>query len=200
MNYKYYDLLSCLTVGVIVFYAAWRLLFPDLEINEWVVVPGGYVVGYLLNALSSLIETPLYKSICGKPSDKLLTPVPGQKWTGTKKVKFYFADKAVELLKKDTQDDDATTDKMFGYAMRMTNSANDTRVPDFNGHYALSRVILTTVILAVIIIEIRYYNVWYSWLISIPVLILAWIRFKERGYYYAREVLNEYLKLKENTK
>jgi hypothetical protein len=25
-------------------------------------------------------------------------------------------------------------------------------------------------------------------------LIISWNRFKERGYYYAREVLNEYLK------
>ena len=37
---------------------------------------------------------------------------------------------------------------------------------------------------------------WYSWPISIGVLLLAWNRFRECGYYYAREVLNEYLKLK----
>lgn len=194
MSFKYYDLLSNLTVGIVVFYAIWKLFLPDLEISEWVVIPAGYVVGYFINAMSSFIEPALYKTICGKPSDRLLTPVPGKKWTGIKIVKFYFAEQAIEALKKDTGDDDATTDKMFGYAMRMVNSNKDCRVPDFNGHYALSRVIFTTVIIAVITVEIKYACVWYSWPISLAVLFFAWNRFRERGYYYAREVLNEYLK------
>ena len=196
MNFKYYDLLSNLTVGIVVFYVIWKLLFPNWEINEWVVIPAGYVVGYFLNAISSWIEPLLFKTICGKPSDKLLTPVPGQKWTGIKKVKFYFANEAVKALREDTKDDEADTKKMFSYAMRMVNANKDCRVPDFNGHYALSRVVLTTVIIAVVIAEIWYYSVWYSWPISIGVLLLAWNRFRECGYYYAREVLNEYLKLK----
>lgn len=163
--------------------------------SEWVVIPAGYVVGYFLNAFSSLIEEPfLFRIICGKPSDKLLTPVPGQKWTGIKKVRFYFPEQAIVALKKDTRDDEATPDKMFGYAMRMVNADQDCRVPDFNGHYAFSRVILTTLFVAIVIAEIEFYDVWYSWLISITILLLARNRYKERGYYYAREVLNEYLK------
>lgn len=194
MSFKYYDLLSNLTLGIVVFYSIWKFFLPDLEISEWVVIPAGYVVGYFINAISSFMEPALNITICGKPSDRLLTPVPGKKWTGIKKVKFYFAEQAVEALKKDTGDDDATPDKMFGYAMRMVNSNKDCRVPDFNGHYALSRVIFTTVIIAVIIIKIQYACVWYSWPIAIVVLFFAWNRFRERGYYYAREVLNEYLK------
>ncbi len=197
MSFKYYDLLSNLTVGIVVFYALWKLFLQDLEVSEWAVIPAGYVVGYFLNAISSLIEPVLYNTICGKPSDKLLTPVPGQKWTGIKKVKFYFAEQAVEALKKDTGDDEATTDKMFSYAMRLVNANKDSRVPDFNGHYALSRVIYTTVIIVTIVVEIKFWCVWYSWLVLITLLLLAWNRFKERGYYYAREVLNEYLKLKQ---
>ena len=194
MNFKYYDLLSNLTVGMVAFYAIWKYFFPGFEMTEWVVIPAGYVVGYFLNALSSFIEPFLYTIICGKPSDKLLTPIPGQKWTGTKKVKFYFPEKAVELLKKDTEDNDATPDKMFGYAMRMVNANKDSRVPDFNGHYALSRVIFTTLFISFVFIEIEFYYVWYSWLLSVAILLLARNRYKERGYYYAREVLNEYLK------
>ena len=87
---------------------------------------------------------------------------------------------------------------MFGYAMRMVNANKDCRVPDFNGHYALSRVILTTMFMAFVFVEIKFYNVWYSWLISIAILLLARNRYKERGYYYAREVLNEYLKSRKN--
>ena len=194
MSFKYYDLLSNLTIGIVVFYAIWKLFLPDLEISEWVVIPAGYVVGYFLNAISSFMEPALNKTICGMPSDKLLTPVSGRKWTGIKKVKFYFANEAVKALREDTKDDEADTRKMFGYAMRMVNSNKDCRVPDFNGHYALSRVIFTTVIIAVVIAEIKYCCVWYSWPISIGMLLLAWNRYRERGYYYAREVLNEYLK------
>ena len=196
MSFKYYDLLSNLTVGIVVFYVIWKLLFLNCEINEWVAIPAGYVVGYFLNAISSLIEPLLFKSICGKPSDKLLTPVPGKQWTGTRKVRFYFPLQAVDLLKKDTGDADATTDKMFGYAMRMVNSNKDNRVSDFNGNYALSRVVLTTVIFVAIVVECMFYGVWYSWLLSIAVLILSWNRYKESAYYYAKEVLTEYLKLK----
>ncbi len=196
MSFKYYDLLSNLIVGIVAFFAIWKLLFPDLDISEWVVILAGYVVGYFLNAISSLIEPFLFCTICGKPSDKLLTPVPGQKWTGIKKVKFYFAEEAVKSLKKDTDDAEATTDKMFGYAMRMVSSNNDNRVSDFNGNYALSRVVFTTVIFVAIVVECMLYDVWYSWLLSIAVLILSWNRFKESAYYYAKEVLTEYLKLK----
>lgn len=196
MSFKYYDLLSNLTVGIVVFYAIWKLVFPDFEISEWIVIPAGYVLGYFLNAISSLIEPFLFCTICGKPSDKLLTPVPGQKWTGIKKVKFFFAEEAVKALKKDTGDAEATTDKMFGYAMRIANPNKDSRVPDFNGHYALTRVILTTVLMAIVLVEVRFYSIWYSWPISFAVLFLAWNRYRVWGYYYAREVLNEYLKLK----
>ena len=194
MSFKYYDLLSNLTVGIVVFYAIWKLFLPDLEISEWAVIPAGYVVGYFVDAISSLIEPLLNKTICGMPSDRLLTPIPGQKWTGIKKVRFYFANEAIKALREDTKDYEADTKKMFGYAMRMVNSNKDCRVPDFNGHYALSRVIFTTVIFAVIIVEIKFARVWYSWPIAIAILFFAWNRFRERGYYYAREVLNEYLK------
>ena len=111
-------------------------------------------------------------------------------------MKFYHAEDAINALREDTKDTEANTGKMFGYAMRMVNANKDCRVPDFNGHYALSRVILTTVIFTVIIVEIKFACVWYSWPISIAVLLLAWNRFRERGYYYAREVLYEYLKEK----
>lgn len=194
MSFKYYDLLSNLTVGIVAFYAIRMLIFADFEISEWGVIPAGYVLGYFLNAISSSIEPLLYKTICGKPSDKLLTPVPGQKWTGIRKVKFYFTEDAVNALKEDTGDAEATTEKMFGYAMRMANPNKDSRVPDFNGHYALSRVILTTVLIAVVLVEIRFRDIWYSWPISLAVLLLAWNRFKVWGYYFAREVLNEYLR------
>ena len=196
MNFKYYDLLSNLIVGVIAVFALWRLCLPHLEMSDWLILPMGFVMGYFLDAIASFVEPVLFKTICGKPSDKLLTPVPGKEWTGISKVRFYFPQKAIDALRNDTGDKNATTDKMFGYAKGMVNANSDSRVPDFRGHYALARVVLTTAFIAAIIVEIKYYNVWYSWLITIMVLFLSWNRYRERGYYYAREVLNEYLKTK----
>ncbi len=76
MNFKYYDLLSNLTIGMVVFYSFWKFFLPDYEISEWIVFPAGYVVGYMLDAFSSLIEPLLFMAINGKPSDRLLTIVP----------------------------------------------------------------------------------------------------------------------------
>ena len=197
MNFKYYDLLSNLIVGIVAFYALWHFFFPDLAISEWMVLPAGFFVGFFLDALSSLLEPFLFWTIGGKPSNKLLTPKSGRNWTGLKKVRFYFTDKAIEDLKKDIGEMGANSEKMFAFAKRQIDTKMDCRVPDFKSHYSLSRVILTTVIIAFIIVGIKYYNVWYAWVISLAVLFLAWNRFRERGYYYAREVLDEYLKTKD---
>lgn len=194
MNFKYYDLLSNLIVGVVAVFALWKLLLPEVVISDWLILPMGYVLGYFLDAIASMIEPLLFKIICGKPSDRLLTPVPGQEWTGINKVRFYFPQKAIDALRNDTGDENATTDKMFSYAKGMVGANTDGRVPDFRGHYALARVVLTTALIAAIVVEIKFYNVWYSWFLSIALLFLSWNRYRERGYYYAREVLNEYLK------
>ena len=197
MNFKYYDLLSNLIVGVVAVFALWKLLLPDFVISDWLILPAGYVMGYFLDAIASLIEPLLFKTICGKPSDRLLTPIPGQDWTGINKVRFFFPQRVIDALRADIGDENASTDKMFGYAKALTGANTDSRIPDFRGHYALARVVLITVLFATIIVEIRFYDVWYSWLFTLIILLLSWNRYRERGYYYAREVLNEYLKSKQ---
>ena len=83
---------------------------------------------------------------------------------------------------------------MFGCAMRRVNGCEDSRVPAFNAQYAWSRTILTTILIVDFLCAFRYYNNWLFWLMAVILLVISWNRFKERGYYYAREVLNEYLK------
>ena len=85
---------------------------------------------------------------------------------------------------------------MFGKAMSYSNSNDKSRVPDFNAHYAFSRVMLTLVLVSACLIMTKYYDVWWAWLITLLVILLVGHRCKERGYYYAREVLIEYLKNK----
>lgn len=78
--------------------------------------------------------------------------------------------------------------------MRMVNGDKNSRVPDFNAQYALSRTVLTTTLLAVVLLAFRFYDCWLFWVVGILLLLISWNRFKERAYYYAREVLNEYMK------
>ena len=159
-------------------------------------------MGYILNAVSALLEPLYYWFMGGMPSDKLLRfPEPNccgkvRKYTGFGRVRFYEYEKVVKLLREELDDVDADEKKMFGKAMSYSNSNDKSRVPDFNAHYAFSRVMLTLVLVSACLIMTKYYDVWWAWLITLLVILLVGHRCKERGYYYAREVLIEYLKNK----
>jgi hypothetical protein len=53
---------------------------------------------------------------------------------------------------------------------------------------------LTLGIVVVVIMMLQYYSLWWAWVIAVLSLLLLGHRCKERGYYYAREVLIEYIK------
>lgn len=197
MEFKYYDLLSTIIVGYFAIMAF--LFFADIDYNEDYTVAyiaAAFVVGYLINAISSLLENFWYWTIGGMPSDKLLTIDPNKNYTGIYRVRFYEAEKAIASLKEDLNNQEATTRQMFGCAMRKTNGNQDSRVPDFNAQYAFSRVLLTTLFFVTIIAIAYHLCDWRYYLMIIPTVI-AWNRFRERGYYYAKEVLNEYLNKRE---
>lgn len=203
MNFKYYDVFSTLISGIVLLFTLsiaidWNIT----NINVVILLSLAYVIGYMLNAVSALLE-PLYHWVMGgKPSEKLLkVPKPSccgkmRNYTGFGRIRFYEYEKAVRLLRQELDDAKADEKKMFGKAMTYSNSTDKTRVPDFNAHYAFSRVMLTLVIVSVSIIMPKLYDLWWTWLISVAVILLAGQRCKERGYYYAREVLIEYLKTK----
>ena len=193
MDIKYYDLLSTTIIGVTIVAALNYFFLENIEIDGVVYLALGYLAGYFINAIGSLLEGFYYKTINGMPSDKLLTLVDGQNWTGYERVKFYEAEKVIAMLKKELHDQHASERKMFGCAMRKVNGCEDCRVPAFNAQYAWSRTILTTVLIVDVLCAFRFYNKCLFWLIAITLLVISWNRFKERAYYYAREVLNEYL-------
>lgn len=194
MDIKYYDLLSTTIIGVAIVVVINYLYFGNMKIDGVVCLILGYLVGYFINAIGSLLESIYYITINGMPSDKLLTLVEGQNWTGCKCVKFYEAEKTIEMLKNELNDPYASERKMFECAMRKVNGCEDSRVPAFNAQYALSRTVLTTVLFVDILCAFLFYNELLFWLIAVILLFISWITFKEKGYYYAREVLNEYLK------
>lgn len=193
MEMKYYDLLSTTIIGVAVVAVFNFLFFKNIAIEGVAYLALGYLTGYFINALGSLFEDTYYKTIGGMPSEKLLTLVKGQNWTGSKRVKFYEANRTIELLKNELGDQQASEQKMFACAMRKVNGCEDCRVPTFNAQFAWSRTVLTAVLIADVVCFFKFYDKWLFWLIALLFLALSWNRFKERGYYYAREVLVEYL-------
>lgn len=195
---KYYDLLSTAIIGVVVVAIVNYFFLDNIDIDGVAYLAVGYMVGYFINAIGSLFEDKYYYTIGGKPSDKLLTPVEGQRWTGYSRVRFYDIEKATSLLKSELQNQNASIAHMFSCAMRKANGCKDSRVPAFNAQYAWSRTLLTAVWMVDILMMFRYYDEWLFWLIGLLLLVISWNRYKERGYYYAREVLNEYIKQTEN--
>lgn len=193
MDMKYYDLLSTAIIGVVIVAVVNYLFMGNIEVDGIAYLALGYLAGYYINAIGSALEPFYYKTIGGKPSDKLLTLVNEQDWTGYNKVRFYEAEKVIKLLKKELNNSNESTQKMFGCAIRNVSGCKDSRVHVFSAQYAWSRTILTAVLISDIMFVFRYYNVWLFWLFGLLLLFISWNRFKESGYYYAREVLNEYI-------
>lgn len=99
MDIKYYDLISTAIIGVVIVTAVNYLFLGIIEIDSLAYLALGYLTGYFINAIGSLMAFVYYKTIGGRPSDKLLTPVPGQDWTGYKKVPLFFSANTVERLR-----------------------------------------------------------------------------------------------------
>lgn len=204
MEFKYYDVLSSLVVGYVLLVVGMFSLQIEYDSDYTVAyLAMAFLCGYLINAVSSLLEPLYYFTIGGKPSNRLLndgTEKHGQFYhffiprnTGIRKVRFYETTTARKLLLEGFEDEDPKEDRLFSKAMRTVNGDQDTRVPDFLAHYALSRTILTTVLISSLLIIYANPNNWQSYL-SIVLVLICWNRYRERAYYYAREVLNEYLK------
>lgn len=194
MDIKYYDLLSTTIIGVAIVAIVNYLFLGNIDVDGVVYLALGYLTGYFINAFGSILEGIYYWVIGGRPSDNLLKVVNGQNWTGYKRVKFYEPERVIERLKNELGDPDASVGKMFACAMRKVNPCEDCRVPAFNAQYAFSRTVLTTVLIADSLCIFRFYDNYVFYLIAVPLFLISLRRFKERGYYYAREVLNEYLK------
>lgn len=203
MNFKYYDTLSTLISGTVLLFVVSMAADWDIsKFNVGVLLALAYVLGYVLNAISAFAEPFYFICMGGKPSDRLLKNPKMRccgkvrNYTGFGRIRFYEYERARNLLRSELNDDKANEEKMFGKAMSYSNSNEKTRVPDFNAQYAFSRGMLTLVILSAAIVLSKYYAIWWIWPIAVLAILIVGLRCKERGYYYAREVLIEYLKSK----
>lgn len=191
MNFKSYDILASLIPGFLALLVSLSIL--DIEYNNDKIVlytAVAFLLGFIINTISSWLEDFYFLTWGGKPSDKLLN---GKDiW----KVRFYQSIKVKQLLNQETTNTNPSDDELFSIAMRYGNGLKDSRVEDFNAMYAFSRALLTTVFIGTILLLIKNYYDWRYYSFLIPTLFVIWLRCKQRAYYYAREILNVYLKMK----
>lgn len=189
MNFKAYDILSSLVPGFLAILFILHILHVDFDKDMVVAYTAvAFLLGYLMNTISSWLEDIYFFTWGGKPSNNLLE---GKDiW----KVRFYQAAKAKSLLLTEAANPNAKNDALFSIAMRYGNG--QVRADDFNALYAFSRVLLTTVLIGSIFLIVENAKNWRYYATLIPVILIIWLRCKQRAYYYAREILNCYLKAK----
>jgi len=189
MNFKYYEILSFLVPGFIIYQLLYVTIqsLPNIDIMPSLAI--AFVIGYFVNAISSWLEKLLFISFGGKPSINLL------KGISIKKVEFYEQEKVIKLLKKDTENS-IDENRLFSTAMRYANQSGNERVANFSAIYAFSRVLLITLLISFSILCFKFFDNYLLYLIMLPLIFMTWQRCKERSYYYAKEVLETYLKLK----
>ena len=198
MNFKYYDLLSSLIVGVLTAVSINIVFDLEFEYDSIPLLAVSYAIGYFVNAISGMIEPLYFKFMKGMPSDKLLTPVANQTYTGFGRIKFFMVERAIELLQAELNDRNPSTIRMFSKAISYSASDTNTRVPDFNAQYAFSRVIFTDIITLTCVWAFMFYDSIVFWIAAAILMYISFRRCKERGYYFAKEVLTVYVKTKES--
>lgn len=200
-KFEYYDLLGILVPGSLLitwipvcFPAAAELAVPQFPEAFGVVLCTAVAVflGQMVQAVASLIEPLLHRSWGGRPSDLALA--------GTL-TKYLPPDSAERIKRKLSEAIGGTPSErsVFLYAMQLTDGAGNGRVPRFNSLYAYHRGLLTTLGLGLILFACSVlWGAASKWspgqcvgvlLGLVALFTLVWHRTKQRGCYYAREVL-----------
>lgn len=193
MKFKIYDLLSQLIPGFLVYIG--YLAFMERGVSSGNAVADlvlAFVIGYLVNAVASWLEDFFNYTWGGKPSTMLI------KGKDIWKVRFYESNRLKENLLKDADSEKPTDEELFAIAQRVANSEVDSRVNDFNASYAFSRAVLTAFLILTFEFIYLFYAYWQVYVVFITIVFIAWLRCKQKAYYYAREVLNAYLRAKED--
>lgn len=185
MKFKYYDLLSHLVPGMVIFLTI-QLFYKDLlpAISAIPLLAIAYVIGFFINTIASWLEE-FYFFISGGNPVKSFFDGEGM-W----KVKYYNGPKTKSKLLGKLEDSQANNSKLFIEAMRIANYTDSARLDDFNAVYAFSRSILTSIVISGgFIIYSNPRNLLVYFIVFI-LTIIALIRFRQRNGYFIREVLN----------
>lgn len=207
-KFSYYDVIANIVPGLITLgLMIWLFGFFDITFafntSEILGVGLGlavaYAIGHVLQALSSFLQPIYFYLWGGRPSDNLLS--------GRNSMLGGGRDQIVAQLKEsfriNNKTDDEEYSEIFTRAMSLVSAEKIGRVEAFNASYAFHRALLTTAwilasVLTVIVITSALN------LVSLPesneplliITVLGWcaaivefFRARQRGYYYAKEVI-----------
>lgn len=187
MNFKFYDIFSSLIPGFL--FLICLLEFLGFDFDKDLVVPYtaiAFLMGYLMNTLGSWLEDIYFFSWGGKPSSKLL--LGKTIW----KVQIYNHSQLRANLIRKTDNANPTTNELFSIALMYANGEKDSRIEDLNSNYAFSRTLLTTSLLGGPLYLSQHGDNWKYYLIIGFLILVLWLRCKQRAYYFSKEVLNVY--------
>jgi hypothetical protein len=191
MSFTLYEVISHLVPGyIIIFLLRGQFGIEIKDMGSLVFLALAYGIGFIIQTLASWAEDLLYLTWGGKPSNQLLNGK--DMW----KVKFYSCKKSKELLEKEAFENgltNLTTDGLFEIAMRNVYAQKYDRVNNFNAIYAFSRSLTLAFFVSVVLVLLSQSSNIKLVIILLIVTLVSWYRTKQRGFYYAREVLNMYV-------
>lgn len=187
MTFKAYDIFSSLVPGFLLLLVLQYFLCLPFD-KDYIVgyIAIAFLLGYIMNAVGSWFEDIYVFSWGGKPSSNLL------RGKSIWKIKFYNYRQVRQHLMQKSANTNPNDDELFAIAMRDVASIKDTRIDDFNAIYAFARTMLTTSLIGGILILTRNYTDWQYYIGVFLIILVLWYRCKQRGYYYAKEILNVY--------
>jgi hypothetical protein len=202
-KFELYDVLGILVPGIILL-SLIAVSFPGiLTASSGIGFPAAFTVicltavaaflGQLVQAIASFLEPVFDWSWGGRPSERAL-----KEGLGTRYLPADSANRIRAKLAK-AVGDTASDRSLFLYAMQKAETSGNSRVAKFNGLYAYHRAMLALVLisLGVILASMCWGTVkHWSWREKIGIvavdfllLVIFWLRAKQRGFYYVREVL-----------
>lgn len=183
MNLNLYNILSHIIPGFLLFLVGGYALGIDL--NTVPPLPAtaiAYIIGFFTSTIGAWAEGALFWTWGGKPSNNLL------RGKACGRIAFTEWKRGKILLAKEFGKQRATENDLFGVAMRISNKLE--RAEDMNAQYAFARSLMMAVIGSATFALYSNPCDTSIWFVSVAATILVWYRTKERGYYYAREVLS----------
>jgi hypothetical protein len=201
-KFEIYDVIGVLVPGTLLI-CVLPLFFPSLiSTASAVKFPDAFAVialtaaailgGHVVQAISSLVEPIIYFTWGGRPSDRVFT-----KGLGNRYLPLELAIQIKEKLKA-AYGANLSDRSLFVKAMQRAETGPG-RVARFNALYAYHRAVLTLTLIVTILFLASFHaglatamtkKQDVGMLISLLLFLgLSWHRAKQRGFYYAKEVL-----------
>ena len=187
MTVSLFDILSKLIPGGLLLFAILQShSITKIEYNEVVVLIVIYILGYLVEAISSIIErTIIFRLFGGNPAVKMLN---GEKFLQIKLSRLEKLNEVIEEKYKEYKEDKL---QLFRIFHSVVSKKDYPRINHFLEQYTLSRNLLISCSIAGIYYLSSHFN-WIDLSLFTMILVIIFLRIKQRNYYFTHEVINSY--------